>query len=572
VHKRRFLTTQRRAVASLSAVNESDASLELSKPVSQLRKLLAGGETPAYRPKLLYAILSMLMAKHGNSDGITLVGGEDCLHCTLVADILLSGPLPKSYQHVLALARTLDEAVKEGMITDAQIAQVQASLRSVFPLESDAATGLAPSVESAASKSSFDAQDVVKGVLEKIVRSAISAMKEADPQSLFLNPVTDAIAPGYSKVIMEPMCIKQMESKIGEYRSLQEWERDVQLMYRNCITYNVGVEGQWFRGEARRQGKIFREDIFPQAKRHYLTAIVKQGGAARDVPSSKRKLDRTSPEAAAVEVVPLPATKSKKRKKDGQSLSMPALASMLLSDPFVVRLMLDRVLRCLRIDTSRGGSVPASHRIAPSLLQLLNIANWSVQLCAIRGKRFFIPDAGFLLPPASDDANASIPFMSLRRYVPLVTKLFLEAELDRRLVNDGDLHSALRSLPDRTEILAKDSWDGTSHLNVIRALIEGALVHVCQPGNSQNESLATTFPKFSAALEQSNLWNDRPFFLSLIYAVVRHRSKLPRSARDAIVSSWLKWLGKGCRKDLTQGSMMTAAHECFILLLNEVRG
>lgn len=566
LRERRVATSQRRTISKTTTDAETT---ELSKPVSQLRRLLAGGETPAYRPKLLHAVVSLLMAKHGKIRDHSLLGGASHLHCTLLADILLSGPLPKAYQHVLSLARTLDESVKGGVITDSHVARIQATLRHIYPSDGTAAEVSTPSKES--NSKSVDSQDYVKGILEKIIKSALDALKEADPQALFLNPVTDAIAPGYSKVISKPMCIKEMELKLGEYKSLGEWEKDVQLMYRNCIDYNVGNAGQWFRGEARRQGKIFRDDILSQAKRHFQTAMAKRGDAVTADGRAKRKLEASSSEPG-VEVSPLPASQSKKRKKDNQLPSMPAIASMLLSDPFVVRLLLDRALRSVRIDTSRGGSIPASHRIVPSLLQLMNIANWSTRICAIRGKRFFVPDVGFVQPQESEDAAATAPFSSLRVYTPLLTKLFLEAELDRRLAIGGDLNAAARSLPKRTNVLKAESWGHNSEFPVILAMVEGALVHVSQVGNSHEGSLSVTFPKFCVALEQlteTNLWNERPFFLSLIQALLRHKSKLPRNVRDVIVSTWLKWLRTNKGDNQKYGSMTSAAHECFILLLNE---
>jgi uncharacterized protein YaaW (UPF0174 family) len=557
LRERRMVTSHRRALAT--SVSTSTTS-DLSTAVSQLRQMLAG-ETPAYRPKLLNAVLSILMARHGIRKDTGLLGGASYLQCTLVADILLSGPLPKAYQHVLALARTLDETVKAGVMSDSHIGQIQSSLRHIYPSEAPVES---PKPE-AFKDTKGDQDDFMKDSLKKIITSALSAMKDADPQSLFLNPVSDAIAPGYSKIIKQPMCVKTMESKLDSYRSLQEWERDVQLMYRNCIAYNAGNAGQWFRGEARRQGNVFRKDIYPQAVKLYQSARGKR--PALEAP--KRKLDVAGSSKASVE--PLAGMKSKKRKKDLLYPSMPAVASMLIADPFVVRLLLDRALRCLRIDVNHGASLPAAHHVLPSLLQLLHLATWSTQLCAIRGKRYAVPDVG-MNPPEEEDLISITPFVSLRRYTPVLMRLLVESELDKRLAAGGDLQLAGQSMSDRSYLPAKDVWEGTSHLDVLRALTEAALVHVCQPGNSHESSLAITFPKFGMALQELsvNLWNERPFFVSLIQALLRNKSKLSRMARDAIASAWLQWLGPGKMEGCKEGSMTSAAHECFVTLLNEV--
>ena len=129
LRERRIVTSHRRALLKGEAAVKAP---DVTKAVSEIRQLLAG-ETSAYRPKLLNAFLSILMARHGLVKNTELIGGASYLHCTLVADILLSGPLPKAYQQLLTLARTLDEVVKAGSVSDVQISQIQACLRQIYP-------------------------------------------------------------------------------------------------------------------------------------------------------------------------------------------------------------------------------------------------------------------------------------------------------------------------------------------------------------------------------------------------------------------------------------------------------
>mmetsp|Transcript_14689 Transcript_14689/g.21672 ORF Transcript_14689/g.21672 Transcript_14689/m.21672 type:complete len:907 (+) Transcript_14689:83-2803(+) len=571
--ERRLTTTQRRSLTSSKASKSTfkndakqkvfeNAMLKCSESIFEFRKLLSDGDSPAYRPKLLYATISILMGYHGNSPAF--LGGDKHLYCTLVADILLSGPLPKAYLPVLSLARTLDESVKTGTITDTQISQIQSSLKKIYPSEKKVVTEAGagsnhPSVTSTGATTVYSTE--VKNLLKKTVEAGVDAMKEADPQSLFLNPVTDAIAPGYSKVIQKPMCMKQMLTT--DYLTIQEWDRDVTLMFRNCIAYNTGNDGQWFRGEARRQHNVFKNDIYPQAKKIF------EEESAKVLPAPEVQKKRKA--SGALDIEPLEGTKLKKRKKsdkDTENLpSMQALASMLLSDPFVIRILLDRLLKCLRIDTMKSNSLPVGHSVVPSLLQLLQLAQFSQQLCASRGKRYMVPAVGI-------DKNDEDPigFQLLRQYTPLLIKLFLEAELDKRTSDSKDLLSAAKSLPKRTNVISSAVWQSTKYLHVLRGLVEGAMVHVCQPGNSFDKSLAQTFPKFSDALTQlastPSLWEERTFFLSLVQAIARHKSKLRKEARDTIVSTWLGWLKDISKKDM-KGSMFSSAHECFLMLINE---
>uniref|UniRef100_A0A0K8SQJ5 Bromo domain-containing protein n=1 Tax=Lygus hesperus TaxID=30085 RepID=A0A0K8SQJ5_LYGHE len=61
-----------------------------------------------------------------------------------------------------------------------------------------------------------------------------------DPQQFFAWPVTDQIAPGYSKTITHPMDFSTMRQKIEDnaYSSLNEYITDLKLMCNNAMTYN----------------------------------------------------------------------------------------------------------------------------------------------------------------------------------------------------------------------------------------------------------------------------------------------------------------------------------------------
>jgi hypothetical protein len=599
VSERRILTNQRRALAKQTASTPQPQhrsahhppTLTSGKAVSRLRVLLsdAGSGTASssnttsstttathiasssYRPKLLYAVLSILMARHGNARDTPFFGGAKHLHCTLVADLLLSagGTLPKAYTHLLSLARVVDESVQEGDLNNVRLSQIQAHLKLIFQSgEQEDKTNATGNVQSAKKAAEPDAlTTAVKRHLNRLISAGLTSMKETDPQHLFLNPVTDAIAPGYSKIISKPMCIVMMEQKVAanEYNSITDWEADVKLMFKNCIDYNKGASGQWFRGEANRQGKVFREEIFPHARRMYQNELAKRTVMGEDG-SRKRKEEQGS------EITPLPASSSKKRKKDREENvpSVPALATMLLSDPFFVRIVLARILRELQHGVIEGSSIPAAHSAIPSLLQILHVTRWSIQTCSIRGKKYFIPGAGLDdIDEEISDPVALVSYASLRRLIPLLLRLFLESELDRRVAQGGDLYYAAQSSSSiHILTLDYDDWNGDDQMEVAASLVEGALVRICQPGNRNEASLSVTFPKFATSLihVSFSLLEDRGFFLCLATALLRHKTKLTRTNRDAVVEAWLKWLRLN-RKD--EGSATSAAHEYLIFLLNE---
>jgi len=255
---------------------------EKSTTSSSAHAITSIKETLGSRPKLLGAVLDMLISEYattggglGNIHSMTvaekrskvltgsgsILGGATNLTCTLVADILLSfGQLPRSYETLGILARLLDTSVQVGGISDNSLAQIQGCLRTLFrPTDSDlsqeqsvtptktTASNSQPEVVGSGKKIKLslkniptkmfpdhpvDDSEFERKLLQKILKKAIALMKENDPQGLFLNPVTDAIAPGYSSIIKQPMCIRTIEEQMmqSSYDSIEDFRDDVSII------------------------------------------------------------------------------------------------------------------------------------------------------------------------------------------------------------------------------------------------------------------------------------------------------------------------------------------------------
>lgn len=76
--------------------------------------------------------------------------------------------------------------------------------------------------------------------LQKTLEYLQRQLEKKDPQTFFAWPVTDQIAPGYSKTISQPMDFSTMKQKIddNEYPSLDSYIDDFKLMCNNAMTYN----------------------------------------------------------------------------------------------------------------------------------------------------------------------------------------------------------------------------------------------------------------------------------------------------------------------------------------------
>lgn len=62
-----------------------------------------------------------------------------------------------------------------------------------------------------------------------------------DTNQIFMEPVDQNEVPDYSEVVKHPMDLSTMKSKIDnfEYSSIDDFEKDFNLMISNCLAYNA---------------------------------------------------------------------------------------------------------------------------------------------------------------------------------------------------------------------------------------------------------------------------------------------------------------------------------------------
>ncbi|XP_073826049.1 bromodomain containing 7/9 [Musca autumnalis] len=104
----------------------------------------------------------------------------------------------------------------------------------------------APRTPSSSSESGREPRSCVlkmkqqKSSLNKLLEHLLRGLEKRDPHQFFAWPVTDDIAPGYSKIISRPMDFSTMRQKIddNEYSTLNEFTEDFRLMCDNAIRYN----------------------------------------------------------------------------------------------------------------------------------------------------------------------------------------------------------------------------------------------------------------------------------------------------------------------------------------------
>lgn len=79
-----------------------------------------------------------------------------------------------------------------------------------------------------------------KTQFQSLLGYLLKQLEKRDSQEFFYWPVTDLIAPGYSKIITKPMDFSKIKQKISlnSYENLIQFRSDVKLMCDNAMTYN----------------------------------------------------------------------------------------------------------------------------------------------------------------------------------------------------------------------------------------------------------------------------------------------------------------------------------------------
>jgi hypothetical protein len=82
--------------------------------------------------------------------------------------------------------------------------------------------------------------------------AAIQKLRDSDTSALFEDEVTDSMAPGYSTIILSPMCWSVMAKKLEEggyygpdKDGRQGFASDAALVYNNCLKYNKKGSNIW---------------------------------------------------------------------------------------------------------------------------------------------------------------------------------------------------------------------------------------------------------------------------------------------------------------------------------------
>ncbi|CBJ32764.1 conserved unknown protein [Ectocarpus siliculosus] len=344
------------------------------------------------RPILIGFLCDYIAERFSQENSLSEAG----LWATLLTDVLVTARehaygsiADQSVDRLCALASRLDLAVREDVFNDGTVRDVQRLFRLATGIgEGQHEPGM---VERREAKQEEAKQKDGSTKIQKTLKTAWSLVSKMDKNKWFKDPVTEAIAEGYHKVIKTPMDLGTILKKIkgGGYPSFGDFDRDLKLMWQNCRTYNG--EGTQYNKEALRQEEEWSKISakIENDLRHQETRPGGGGGggaaptATTPTNSNKRKSGsgsggssqddaRGSGGGGGGGAALAPMAQATQLERDGIGRRV-GLASVLLAEPFAAKLMYRHASERIPEVCCERGILPRDHPVYAPLVQLLDL-------------------------------------------------------------------------------------------------------------------------------------------------------------------------------------------------------
>ncbi|XP_063783958.1 bromodomain-containing protein 8 isoform X3 [Pseudophryne corroboree] len=160
---------------------------------------------------------------------------------------------------------------------------------------------LADSIASSPASSQFSvcSEDQEAIQAQKIWKKAIMLVWRAAANhryaNVFLQPVTDDIAPGYHSIVQRPMDLSTIKKNIetGLIRSTAEFQRDIMLMFQNAVMYNSSDHDVYH------MAVEMQRDVLEQIQQFLATQLIMQTSESGISAKSLRGRDSTRKQDAS---------------------------------------------------------------------------------------------------------------------------------------------------------------------------------------------------------------------------------------------------------------------------------
>ncbi|XP_040459034.1 bromodomain-containing protein 8 isoform X4 [Falco naumanni] len=199
---------------------------------------------------------------------------------------------------------------------------------------------LADSIPSSPASSQFSvcSEDQEAIQAQKIWKKAIMLVWRAAANhryaNVFLQPVTDDIAPGYHSIVQRPMDLSTIKKNIenGLIRTTAEFQRDIMLMFQNAVMYNSSDHDVYH------MAVEMQRDVLEQIQQFLATQLIMQTSESGISAKSLRGRDSTRKQDAS--------------EKDSVPMGSPAFLLSLFTEEYSGRVSMSARGRGQRINGS----------------------------------------------------------------------------------------------------------------------------------------------------------------------------------------------------------------------------